>query len=126
LTLNRRQKRIRYQRLIARAVSGGEQREFDVSPDGRLVVATEYAPPEGSRTRLAVFSTRTGHRVRTLTAGHDDHTPSFSPDGRTIVFTRDAESSPQPTTLSVVRAGGGRVHTVAALPSLGGAGVWLR
>jgi len=47
-----------------------------------LVVATEYAPPEGSRTRLAVFSTRTGHRVRTLTAGHDDHTPSFSPDGR--------------------------------------------
>lgn len=126
LTLTRREKTIRCRRLIARAVRGGELREFDVSPDGRLVVAAEYAPPELGRTRLAIFSTRTGHRVRTLTSRHDDHEPTFSPDGRTIVFAREAQSSPGPTDLSVVRSRGGRVHTVARLPYHGGNGVWIR
>jgi hypothetical protein len=115
-------------RVVARAARGGSLREFDVSADGRWVVAAEYPPTNGSVTRLALFDARTGRRVRTLTRPSHDHLPSFSPDGRHIVFERNRREVPaqagayDTALVAVVPRSGGRVRVLAR----GANPVWTR
>jgi hypothetical protein len=104
-------------RVVARAADNCSLRDFDVAPDGRLLVAAEYCEPM-SGARLALWDVRTGRLVRTLTGGHDDHHASFSPDGRLVVFDRDYNVYDRPVNpivgdVAVVPARGGAVHVIA-------------
>lgn len=81
------------------------------SPDDRYIaVGVEQSATD--ETRLELFSARTGRHVRTLTRGHDDYPPSFSPDGRWVAFRRDAVVAQDGTrsSICVVRVRGGRVR----------------
>jgi dipeptidyl aminopeptidase/acylaminoacyl peptidase len=69
-------------------------RHPSVSANGRLVVATAYAPPGGDDLSIdhagaiVVFDAATGAIRRQLTAGPNDRGPVFSPDGRSVAFER--------------------------------------
>lgn len=87
-----------------------------LSPDGRLLAVSDYVSSDDARIEL--YSPRTSRRVRTLTRGHTDLHPSWSPDGHRIVFSRDAVATHQSVGLldgrvSTVSVNGGRVRNVA-------------
>lgn len=74
------------------------------SPNGRLVAVAsqvQNASFEVSSSRISLFDASTAKRVRELTVGPDDASPSFSPDGRLVAFTRGGDTWVVPT------AGGG-------------------
>jgi hypothetical protein len=76
------------------------------SPDGRFIAATR-APVKGFTGEIAVYSTATGARVRSVTAGTQDSQPSWSPDGKRIVFTRGRS-------IYVVSSAGGTARKIVA------------
>ena len=86
-------------------------RHPSVSPDGRFVVATAYAPPAGNDLAvdhpgaIVLFDARTGAVVRELTAGPGDSGPVFAPDGRFVAFERSGS-------IRRVAVGGGRATRI--------------
>lgn len=82
------------------------------SPNGRLIAAGVEQGGGSSDTRIELYSARSGRRVRTLTRGHNDYPPSFSPDGKRIVFSRDAvvEGGITRSSVCIVSTAGGRVR----------------
>jgi WD40-like Beta Propeller Repeat len=70
-----------------------------LSPDGRRLAVTEEILNGPADAHVVTFDARTGRRLRTLTTGHSDSNPTWSPDGRSIVFDRDAViRAPRPNT----------------------------
>jgi WD40 repeat protein len=89
-----------------------------LSPDGRLIVVTDEIPVAGdTKAVLKVFDVRNARLVRTLTSGHRDTLPSWSPDGRRIAFARDdsisLSSSVIDGAICTVSVRGGHVRTIA-------------
>jgi dipeptidyl aminopeptidase/acylaminoacyl peptidase len=97
-----------------------DEAAWDVSPDGRTVVASwTVAEPAGSqRATLAAIDVATGER-REL-AGDPDHeywAPQVSPDGAevaVVVHRRSSRDDPGRTWLAVVPLAGGPVRAVTA------------
>jgi Tol biopolymer transport system component len=84
--------------VCGRLVAFDERRHLrhpSISPNGRYLAATAYAPPGEDMDNaierpgaIALFDTRSGRLVRDLTTGPADSGPSFSPDGRFVAFER--------------------------------------
>ena len=106
-------------RVVARPPRTRPLRDEDVSSDGRWVVAAEEvtAPGDDGEQILGLYDARTGRRVRTLSRGHHDESPSFSPDGRLVVFGRDDRRGDLPPgpigRVCVVARRGGPVRCLA-------------
>lgn len=80
------------------------------SPDGRLVaVASQVQDADFniSSSRISLFDASTAQRVRDLTSGPEDSSPSFSPDGELVSFTRGPDTW-------VVRTTGGAPRKLGA------------
>ncbi|MDY7087874.1 MAG: prolyl oligopeptidase family serine peptidase [Actinomycetota bacterium] len=94
--------------------------DWDLSPDGRTVVATwAVAEQAGSlRTTVVAIDVATGERrVIAADAGHDYESPRVSPDGATVAFTAVSVSTPDEPSdvwLCLAALGGGPVRALTA------------
>lgn len=80
------------------------------SPDGKLVAVAsqvQNANFDVLASKISLFDSATAKRVRDLTTGPGDSSPSFSPDGKTVAFTRGGDTWVVPT-------GGGKPRRLAA------------
>ncbi|MDT7547147.1 MAG: hypothetical protein QOE99_3257, partial [Actinomycetota bacterium] len=82
---------------------------LSASADGSRV-AYSSRPPQSSEYRLVVAA-GDGSNPRTITSGHWDLQPTFSPDGRTLAFLREDQSGHNPQ-LWTVPVGGGTARRV--------------
>ncbi|MFI6074230.1 prolyl oligopeptidase family serine peptidase [Actinoplanes sp. NPDC051343] len=98
----------------------GVEPDFDVSPDGRTVVASWRIPERAgsSRTALVAIDVATGER-RTLAEdpAYDYGSPQISPDGTQVAFVasrRSTAGDPGDNRLALVPVGGGAIREPAA------------
>ena len=96
------------------------------SPNDRHIAAGVDQGIGSDDTRIELFSARTGRRIRSLTRGHTDYPPSFSPDGRWIAFRRDAidDGNGVRASICVVRTRGGRARCLVRRGRNVGRPIW--
>src|SRR3954470_8423504 len=96
-----------------------------VSPDGRIAVVAVARPAleaDEDRSQLWAVPTDASAPARTLTAGHRDSAPAFSPDGRWLAYL-SAGPGERPQVHGLPTAGG-PARRLSSCPLGAGAPVW--